>query len=58
MSQRSVLIAEDDAVTFLDLKILLEHNHYIISARVTSGEDLIDNNGQEKIKNSKHTKRK
>lgn len=44
MSKRkiNVLIAEDDAVISLDLKTLFENNNYIVSARVTYGDDLID----------------
>ena len=41
MSTKTILIAEDDKIVSLDLKMLLQHNNYIVSSSVSTGEDLI-----------------
>ena len=41
MSTKTILIAEDEKIVSLDLKMLLQHNNYIVSSSVSTGEDLI-----------------
>lgn len=40
MSNKTILIAEDEAIVSLDLKMLLKNNNFIVSS-VSSGENLI-----------------
>ena len=42
MSKKSILIAEDEAIVSLDLKMLLKNKGFIISSNVSTGEDLIN----------------
>ncbi len=42
MSKISILIAEDEAIVSLDLKMLLKNKGFIISSNVSTGEDLIN----------------
>ena len=42
MPQRTILIAEDEIIVSLDLKMFLQRNSYTICANVSTGEDLID----------------
>ncbi len=42
MSEKKILIAEDEAIVSLDLKMLLKNKGFIISSNVSSGEDLIN----------------
>ncbi len=48
MSKKSILIAEDEAVVSLDLKMLLRHHNYLVASTVATGEDLI---AEYKLKN-------
>jgi len=41
MSNKSILIAEDEAIVSLDLKMLLKNKNFIVSS-VSTGEDLIN----------------
>lgn len=41
MLRKKILIAEDEAIVSLDLKMLLKHNNFVVSSTVSSGEDLI-----------------
>ena len=41
MSKKKILIAEDEAIVSLDLKMLLKNKGFIISSNVSTGEDLI-----------------
>jgi two-component system, response regulator PdtaR len=41
MSTKTILIAEDEKIVSLDLKMLLQNNNYIVSSSVSTGEDLI-----------------
>lgn len=41
MSKKTILIAEDEAIVSLDLKMLLKHDNFVVSSTVSSGEDLI-----------------
>ncbi len=41
MPNKTILIAEDDTIVSLDLKLFLKNNNYTIDASVSTGEDLI-----------------
>ena len=41
MPNRTILIAEDDTIVSLDLKLFLKNNNYTIDASVSTGENLI-----------------
>jgi DNA-binding response OmpR family regulator len=41
VSKKSILIAENEAVVSLDLKMLLRHHDYVVTSTVSTGEDLI-----------------
>jgi DNA-binding NtrC family response regulator len=41
MSEKSILIAEDEAIVSLDLKMFLKNKGFNISSNVSTGEDLI-----------------
>jgi DNA-binding response OmpR family regulator len=43
MPKKTILIAEDEAIVSLDLKMLLKHKNFIIASIVSTGEDLIYN---------------
>ena len=42
MSKKNILIAEDEAIVSLDLKMLLKNKGFIISSNVSTSEDLIN----------------
>ncbi|MGA9294351.1 MAG: response regulator [Ignavibacteriaceae bacterium] len=42
MSNKNILIAEDEAIVSLDLKMLLKNKGFNISSNVSTGEELID----------------
>ena len=42
MLQKTIIIAEDEVIVSLDLKVLLKHNNFIVSSTVYTGEDLIN----------------
>ncbi|MFZ0453038.1 MAG: response regulator [Ignavibacteriaceae bacterium] len=41
MAERKILIAEDEIIVSLDLKMLLQRNNYSVITIVSAGEDLI-----------------
>ncbi|MGB8320712.1 MAG: response regulator [Ignavibacteriaceae bacterium] len=41
MAERKILIAEDEIIVSLDLKMLLQRNNYSVITIVSTGEDLI-----------------
>ena len=41
MSKKTILIAEDEAIVSLDLKMLLRNHDFIVCSTVSTGEDLI-----------------
>ena len=41
MSNKTILIAEDETIVSLDLKMFLQHNNYRVIDTVSTGEDLI-----------------
>ena len=41
MQGKNILIAEDESIIFIDLKMLLQNHGYIISAVVLTGENLL-----------------
>jgi CheY-like chemotaxis protein len=48
MSKKTILIAEDEAIVSLDLKMLLRNHDFIVASTVSTGEDLI---AEYKLKN-------
>ena len=48
MSKKTILIAEDEAIVSLDLKMLLRHHNFIVASTVSTGEELI---AEYKLKN-------
>jgi DNA-binding response OmpR family regulator len=48
MDQKTILIAEDEIVVSLDLKMLLKHHGYCVRKAVSTGEELISEYNLEK----------
>lgn len=42
MSEKKILIAEDEAIVSLDLKMLLKNKNFLVSSTVSTGEELIN----------------
>ncbi len=41
MSKKTILIAEDETIVSLDLKMLLRNHNFIVASTVSTGEELI-----------------